>query len=55
MLAKTERAESKERMEGKHSQLVEAVQSGEGPVGVLYCARDVIMVQLPAENERRRG
>lgn len=39
----------------RHSQLVEAVQSGEGPVGVLYCARDVVMVQLPAENERKEG
>lgn len=37
----------------RHSQLVEAVQSREGPVGVLYCARDVVMVQLPVENERK--
>lgn len=41
--------------EGRHSQLVEAVQSREGPVGVLYCARDVVMVQLPVEKGEKRG
>lgn len=41
--------------EGGHSQLVEVVQSREGPVGVLYCARDVVMVQLPMENKRKEG
>ena len=39
---------------GRHSQLVEAVQSREGPIGVLYCARDVVMVQLPVENGRKK-
>lgn len=39
-------------MWGSYSQLVELVQSSEGPVGVLYCARDVVMVQLPAERRR---
>lgn len=42
-------------MRGRYLQLVELVQSSEGPVGVLYCARDVVMVQLPAGKERRRG
>lgn len=44
---------NKRKKRGRHSQLVEAVQSSEGPVGVLYCARDVVMVQLPVENERK--
>lgn len=43
------------KSEGRHSQLVEAVQSREGPVGVLYCARDVVMVQLPVEKREKRG
>lgn len=46
---------NRRKSEGRHSQLVEAVQSREGPVGVLYCARDVVMVQLPVENERKDG
>lgn len=45
----------KRKNERRHSQLVEAVQSREGPIGVLYCARDVVMVQLPVENERKEG
>lgn len=45
----------KRKSEGRHSQFVEAVQSREGPVGVLYCARYVVMVQLPVENERKEG
>lgn len=30
--------EAERKSEGRHSQLVEAVQPREGPVGVLYCA-----------------
>lgn len=52
-MAKGEAEGNKRKSEGTHSQLVEAVQSREGPVGVLYCARDVIMVQLPVENQRK--
>lgn len=45
----------KRKSEGRHSQFVEAVQSREGPIGVLYCARYVVMVQLPVEIERKEG
>lgn len=37
-MAKGEAEGNKRKSEGRHSQLVEAVQSREGPVGVLYCA-----------------
>ncbi len=37
-----------------HSQLVEVFQASEGPIGVLYSARNVIVVQLPAETKRKR-
>ncbi len=37
-----------------HSQLVEFFQASEGPIGVLYSARNVIVVQLPAETKRKR-
>ena len=46
---------NRRKHEGRHSQLVEAVQSREGPIGVLYCARDVVMVQLPVENKRKEA
>lgn len=45
----------KSRSQGRYSQLVETVQSREGSIGVLYCARDVVMVQLPVENRRKEG
>lgn len=43
------------RNHGRHLQLGEAVQSRKSPIGVLYCARDVVMVQLPVEKERKEG
>lgn len=45
----------RKKRHGRHLQLVEAVQSREGPIGVLYCARDVVMVQLPVEREGKEG
>lgn len=53
-MAGRQRAEWREEQgTAGHSQLGQAVQAGEGPVGVFYCARDVIVIQLPAGREER--
>lgn len=33
----------------RYSQLAEAVKPGESTTGVLYCARNLVMVQIPGE------
>lgn len=36
----------------RYSQLAEAVKPGESTTGVLYCARNLVMVQIPGEKTR---
>lgn len=56
MLEKWKGIEDRAKEErGEDSQLLEFVQSREGPIGVFYCAWDAVTVQLPVEKERREG